>query len=92
MEGFTKQEIESLANKYPEAWFFLNVLRLERENRELSKKLQDKGPEPKTDKEQLTPNLSSFGLASSGICIILKSLFVPKPCRSPDLQGFLFIP
>ena len=51
MEGFTKQEIESLANKYPEAWFFLNVLRLERENRELSKKLQDKGPEPKTDKE-----------------------------------------
>jgi hypothetical protein len=33
--SFQSEEIKQLQEKYPEAWFFINLLRLERENKEL---------------------------------------------------------
>jgi hypothetical protein len=51
--SFTEAEVNNFREKYPEAWYFINTLRLERENKELTKnnielqtKLHSLGPQP----------------------------------------------
>ena len=48
---FTSEDFQALAKNYPESWYFLNSLRLARENQELQKKLHAAGPQSSVPKE-----------------------------------------
>jgi len=37
--NFNSEEIKALQDKYPEAWYFMNCLRLEREKKELQSRI-----------------------------------------------------
>ena len=43
---FAAADIMAIKTEYPETWYFINILRLERENMELRGKIHAMGPKP----------------------------------------------
>jgi len=54
--NFNPEEINTFATKYPEAWYFLNTLRLQRELLEAKRQLHALGPIAKSAYEPEPPS------------------------------------